>query len=464
MSYEYHIKDSWQFAREIKNVKIPDGYKLISLDATSLFTNVPASLCTKAIKKRWQIIKPHTRLTQKQFLEAINVITSESFFRYKGDFYLQQAGLAMGNSISGFLADMVMEDLEVDALGKLPFSTPFYKRYVDDIIVAIPANESEIIKNQFNKHHKKLQFTIEEEINGTINFLDMTLIRQSDGTISTKWYQKEIASGRYLHFNAHNPTTHKRNVATALSDRAIALTNPQDRPKSLARVKELLADNGYPDEFVSNIIRDRTDKFYNNTKKSSVTPQRYVAAPYIPGLSELLKKSLNPHGLMLSCKTTNKIGNIYSKTKYKVPKELKSKVVYQVRCLDCNAVYVGITKQKLKDRMSKHRSDVHLKKEKETTGLTVHAVKESHKFDFDNVTILEQIPNYWQRLIAEKMYIHQAEHTVNTQIDKAGLHNSYINLIKLHHADKHSRNRNDNAASDISSTLTQQLNQQTVNR
>lgn len=96
-----------------------------------------------------------------------------------------------------------MEDLEISALAKLPFDTPFYKRYVDDIIVAIPANTSEIICNQFNKHHKNLKFTVEEEVNGSINFLDMSLHRSNEGTITTKWFQKEIASGRYLHYNAH---------------------------------------------------------------------------------------------------------------------------------------------------------------------------------------------------------------------------------------------------------------------
>ena len=48
-----------------------------------------------------------------------------------------------------------------------------------------------------------------------------------------------------------------------------------------------------------------------------------------------------------------------------------------------------MTKQKLKDRMAKHRSEIHLKKLTETTGLTVHAFKDEHNIDFKNVTILE---------------------------------------------------------------------------
>lgn len=228
----------------------------------------------------------------------------------------------------------------------------------------------------------------------------MTLNRRDDGKIDTEWYQKSIASGRYLHFRAHNPITHKRNVATTLTDRAIALTNPQDRPKSIAKVKELLTGNGYPEPFVSNIITKRVDKYYNNGREKNEQKNLFISAPYIPGLSERLKKTLNSYDMTLSSKTKNKIGNIYTLTKYKIPKEQKSKVVYQVRCQDCNCTYIGITKQKLKDRMAKHRCDVHFKKQQNTTGLTLHAIKESHTFNFDDVTILEQVPNYWQRIIS----------------------------------------------------------------
>lgn len=100
-------------------------------------------------------------------------------------------------------------------------------------------------------------------------------------------------------------------------------------------------------------------------------------------------------------------------------------------CLQCDSKYVGNTKQKLKKRMSKHKSDVRLKKNKETTGLTKHSVTNNHSFDFENVTILDHFPNYFQRTIAEKMYIQKTVNNCNTKIDKEGLHKSYINLLKV---------------------------------
>ncbi len=73
---------------------------LISLDATSLYT-------------------------RDQFIDAVKLITTESYFRYQDHYYLQRSGLAMGNSISGQLANMVMNDLETTTLRNLPFVVTF---------------------------------------------------------------------------------------------------------------------------------------------------------------------------------------------------------------------------------------------------------------------------------------------------------------------------------------------------
>lgn len=186
------------------------------------------------------------------------MIIEKSYFRYGTKFYIQKFGLAMGISISGFLSDLVMEDLEKSILPNMPFPIPFYKRYVDDILLAIlpGAENEEKILEIFNGYDRNLKFTTETENSETksINFLDMTLTRQDDGSIKTKWYQKEVASGRYLNYKALNPIGHKRNVVTGLVDRSINFTNPEQRPESLNRVRTLM--------------KHKTDTQNNSLKKS----------------------------------------------------------------------------------------------------------------------------------------------------------------------------------------------------
>ncbi|KAG4068036.1 hypothetical protein HA402_003942 [Bradysia odoriphaga] len=330
------------------------------------------------------------------------------------------ASVVMGNSISGFFADLVMEDLELHIQNKLLYIIPFYRRFVDDILVFAPEDKINHLLESFNKYHPKLKFTLETEKNRSINFLDFTLTRDDDGNITSKWYRKEISSGLYLHFQGHNPTTHKRNVASAITDRAKAFTNPIDRPQSIVK-------NGYAEYFENKVIKERVNQFYNG-KNREIQPKkmRYIATPYVPGLSERINKTMNEYDMALGCKTTNNVGNVFTKTKYPVPKSMKSKIVYRVDCLDCPAKYPGKTKQRIMNRMEKHKSEIRQKKLTEATGLTMHAVKEGHRFDFDNVKILDHIPNYHQRNIAEKMHICSTDHTVNLLSDTYGLHESYV--------------------------------------
>ncbi|KAG4069583.1 hypothetical protein HA402_005121 [Bradysia odoriphaga] len=239
--------------------------------------------------------------------------------------------------------------------------------------------------------------------------------------------------GRYLHFQGHKPVTHKWNVASAITDRAIAFTNPKERPQSIETVKKLLRDNCYPKEFVNEIVRDRVNRFYNGKNVDQTTKKlRYISTPYVPGLSERINKTLRPYDMALGCKAENNIGNaVFSKTKCPVPKQMKSKVVYRIDCLDCTGKYPGQTKQKIADRTRRHRSDIKSGKLTETTGLTIHAIKEKHRFDFDNIKILDHVPKYHQRIIAEKMHIIcNTKHMVNLLGDTNELHESYVNLFR----------------------------------
>lgn len=427
----YRIKDSWQFNQVIQTTKIPNGHKMFSLDATSLYTSIPKELCIIAIERRWTKLREHTYLSKDQFIDAVKLIIDESYFRYGDDYYLQGSGLAIGNSVSGFLADMVMEDLEVYTLNNLPFVIPFYRRFVDDIIVFVPDGKINELLNAFNNYHPMLKFTIEEEKDKTINFLDMTLKRDDHGNIWTKWYRKEVSSGRYLHFKSHNPITHKRNIASALTDRAVHFTKPEERPQSIQTVRNLLSENGYPEKFVNEVIKNRVNRFYNG--KDGIPnnkPLKYIPTPYIPGLSERINKTMRQYNMALGCKTNNNVGNLYTRTKYPIPKNMKSKVVYRVDCKDCDGKYPGQTKQRIGQRMGGHKSHIKAGKLTQTTGLTIHAVKEKHQFDFEKVTILDHIPNYHHRLIAEKMHICKTENTVNLQCETNGLHESYVNLFK----------------------------------
>lgn len=204
---KYNVLNSYTFKEFITKQKIPQNYILISLDVVSLFTNIPT-------------------LPLHSFHEGLNWLVDNTFFVWNGKFYLQQEGTSMGSCLSPAIADLVMDVLLDEVTSRLSFPLPFIKKYVDDLVTAVPYNKIEETLTIFNSYCDKLQFTIEEERDGRLPFLDMTLCRNtSDGSISTVWYRKPTSSGKMLNFlSAHN-INQKISTATGFIHRVISLTS-----------------------------------------------------------------------------------------------------------------------------------------------------------------------------------------------------------------------------------------------
>ena len=83
----------------------------------------------------------------------------------------------MGGPASSVVADN-------RALTTFENSPRIYERFVDDIVSIIKRKNLEQFHNHMNALHPKIQFTIEEESDGELPFLDTLLKRKPDGTIS----------------------------------------------------------------------------------------------------------------------------------------------------------------------------------------------------------------------------------------------------------------------------------------
>jgi len=140
---------------------LDSDYDLISLDIVALFTNIHIELAIKSLNTRWEKIKGGTMIPKGKFLIAVRMVLDSTFFTFNRKFYKQKFGTPMGSPLSPIIADLVMEDLETNALNNISFRLPFYYRYVDDIMLAVPHNKSKDVLDIFNSFHPRLQFIIE---------------------------------------------------------------------------------------------------------------------------------------------------------------------------------------------------------------------------------------------------------------------------------------------------------------
>ncbi|XP_044749651.1 uncharacterized protein LOC123310247 [Coccinella septempunctata] len=170
---DYYIKDTFDFATQINNFQLPNNHKIVSFDVVNLFGNLDKNNIIRILEKKWETIQHHTKMDKDLFLEIIQYILENNYCTFRGKFYQQIFGCAMGSKLSPILSLYVMDDLLDECTKRLNFKVPFLKKFVDDIIAAIPEDQIEQTLECFNAYNKDLQFTIEKEDNDQgVPFLD----------------------------------------------------------------------------------------------------------------------------------------------------------------------------------------------------------------------------------------------------------------------------------------------------
>ncbi|XP_055547777.1 uncharacterized protein LOC129731643 [Wyeomyia smithii] len=190
---KYNVRNSYEFCTFINNVTLPPNYVLVSFDVVSLFTCIPRDLVVQAVRNNWNLIEKNTtNKDQNVFIKLIEFNISSSYFTFRGAYYRQKEGTAMGNPLSPALADLVMTTLLDDVLAKIDVHIPCIKKYVDDLFTALPADKIEYVRNALNGFDSHIQFTYEVENNNRLPYLDMVFIRTNEHKIVTEWYKKPV--------------------------------------------------------------------------------------------------------------------------------------------------------------------------------------------------------------------------------------------------------------------------------
>ena len=386
----------------------------------------------------------HTNLPIYEFLDSIKLVLHSNCFSFDNDFYKQHFGVAMGSPLSSTVSNLVLEDIEAEIIPSLGNRIVFFRRYIDDCIICIHKDHINPTLQMFNNVHPRIKFTCETEINNTINFLDLTLTRNNQNNkIFTKWYTKDMWTGRYVNYNSYKPFRYKIATINTLIDRAYLLTSPLYKTSTINKVKDALIKNDFPKNITNKYIKKRikslkirkhTIPISDDTENhnNDIQPITYASITFHKNITHkimnIFQKNSNVRLVPKPYNTLNKI--IYTKLKTPIPKEDKSNVIYKINCLKCEKVYIGQTKNYLGNRIKNHRDDI-IKKKIHSTALSEHALTTSHIFDFNGVAVLAQEQNWQKRTFLEMAHILK-NNTLNFRTDIEHLSYIYHNIIKNH--------------------------------
>lgn len=175
-------------------------------------------------------------------------------------------------------------------------------------------------------------------------------------------------------------------------------------------------------------IRNNKNSYIFYLPKKEKTAQRFFTIPYVKSVSE----NFMPIALKMNSKLAYSIPNTlrnYIKRGKDQLDFLSQDVVYKIFYEDCDASYVGQTKRKLKTRLQVHKSDIN-KKTGSSTVITNHRINCNHKFNWNNVRILDNELSCNKRLISEMVHIKKQSQGLNKQNELESLHESYFPIIQ----------------------------------
>lgn len=435
--FKYSIKNSATFANLVNNKQLPPHYKIVSLDAVSLFTNISLQLVLDIIDEEWHRIQNITTIPKNMFIDIIEFIFQSNYFVNDNIFYKQLFGTPMGSSISSVLADITVTKCIMAAEEKLPFQFPFIYQYVDDLIMSIPEDANQQLLDTFNEFNQHLKFTIEEETERAVPFLDTKVIRSEQNLVKLDWYQKPTSSNRYVNASSYHNIKMKINVILNMKQRIFDIAHEDYRTSAINRLYSILRNNGYAKNFLRkllystpinrpNIEQQITDDTTNEPQPPEI---KYITLPHIETVTDKISRTFKQTNNSIRIARYNLVTNkkFYTKLKQKIDTQDKTDAVYQLTC-ECNQLYIGQTSQTTKQRMTQHKSDAKLRPGR--CALATHVNNTGHAVDYEHLKILETEKNLSKRTFLEMCHINDnIDRCMNSKTDVNNLSNIYSYLL-----------------------------------
>ncbi|BHF61137.1 hypothetical protein SprV_0100410800 [Sparganum proliferum] len=141
------------------------------------------------------------RLGHAQIIQLLKFCL-KTYFTFDGTIYEQAKGMPIGSPISGLRAEAVLQRLE--SLIFRNHRPKLWAWYVDDNFVVIERDQVLTFKEHLNAIFPDIQFTIEEEENNQLAFLDDLVCRKACGSLKTEVFRKATNTTQILNFSSNH--------------------------------------------------------------------------------------------------------------------------------------------------------------------------------------------------------------------------------------------------------------------
>ena len=142
---QLYVRGTPDFIKKIENFELNGDYFLVTMDVTSLYTNIPnheglVAITQTLIRENAQFRANNRSLIRLQYVLHMNN------FQFNSENYLQIGGTTMGTPVAPSYANLFMARLEEKLLAESEYKLPLYLRYIEDIFLIFSYSEQDSTK------------------------------------------------------------------------------------------------------------------------------------------------------------------------------------------------------------------------------------------------------------------------------------------------------------------------------
>ena len=270
---QYYIQDTTDFLRMLQNLDtLPEGTILVTLDVSSLYTNIPNTESISACSALLERERPDARHpTNYSLIDLLTMVLTMNNFDFDENHSLQVGGTAMGTRVAPCYANTIMGWFEDTYVYNYQPSPHLWKRYIDDIFVVWTNGAPTLITffQYLNGCLPSIKFEMEQS-QEKVNFLDVTVTLNSEGTLVSDLYTKPTDSHNYLDYRSAHPRHCRSGIPYSqflrlkriCSDNNTFVNRCRDMSKHFIRAN-------YP----ANVIKDAFNRVYPLNRSDLLKPR-----------------------------------------------------------------------------------------------------------------------------------------------------------------------------------------------
>ena len=185
-------------------------------------------------------------------------------------------------------AEISIQRLEEVNIYKIVLAPRIWLRKVDDTFT-ITEHSIKGTLQELNCIHNSITFTVEQESNNQLAFIDCLVEIQNDKTLKTKVSRKVTHTGQYIVFHSNQPLSVKTFTTINLTRRAKVLySQKNDFHEEMVYIQKTMELNDYPQNIVRKTIGNYMKKDdRRKTKEKMISKVKFC---YICRTSKVFRK------------------------------------------------------------------------------------------------------------------------------------------------------------------------------